>query len=129
MRRTLNPDEIDAIFETSRDQAEACVALYRLAFPDWDDIAKIDGFPGVGKEAAEYIWKKFMAFDRQHHPDVFNGGLWLNSGFSTLKGEGIGPWELTTDHCRVERRTLSPAPRRPATTPPAPAGHHNVMKP
>ena len=103
MRKNLNRKDIDRIFETSGDQAEACVALYRLAFPHWDEITRIDGFPSVGKEAGEYIWKRFMAFDRQHHPDVFNGGLWLNKGFSTLEGAGLGPWELSTETCKVER--------------------------
>ena len=99
MRKTLNKKQIDAIFEVSNHQSEACVALYRLAFPDWDEITRIDGFPGIGKEAGDFIWKRFIEFDRKHHPDVFNGGLWLNSGFSTLEGADLGPWELSTDNC------------------------------
>jgi len=110
MHRTLGRKEIDAIFETSRDQAEACVALYRLAFPDWDEITQIEGFPGVGKEAGEYIWKHFIAFDREHHPEVLNGGLWLDKGFSTLEGAELGPWELSTANCKVERAAPLPPP-------------------
>jgi len=99
MRRILNSKQIHAIFETSNDQSEACVALYRLAFPEWDELKSIDGWPGIGKEAGDFIWKRFMEFDRKHHPGVFNGGLWLNSGFSTLEGADLGPWELCTDNC------------------------------
>ena len=103
MRRTLNSKQIHAIFETSNDQSEACVALYRLAFPEWDELKSIDGWPGIGKEAGLYILKKFMEFDRKHHPDVLNGGLWMNKGFSVHDGTdmGLGPWELCTDNCKT----------------------------
>ena len=103
MRKTLNRKQIDAIFETSSHQSEACVALYRLAFPDWDGIMSISGWPGIGKEAGFYILRKFMEFDRKHHPDVLNGGLWMSKGFSTNEGtdKGLGPWELCTDNCII----------------------------
>ena len=101
MRKTLNKKQIDAIFEASTHQSEACVALYRLAFPEWDALKSIEGWPGIGKEAGLYIIRKFMEFDRKHHPDVLNGGLWMNKGFSTHEGAdlGLGPWELCTDNC------------------------------
>ena len=97
MRKILNKKQIDKIFEFSRDQSEACVALYRLAFPELDELKCIKGWPVVGKEAGLYISKKFMEFDRKHHPDVLNGGLWMNKGFST--GADLSPWELSTDNC------------------------------
>jgi len=105
MRKTLNPKEIDAIFETHDHQSDVCEALYRLAFPDWDEIKSIDGWPAVGEEAGLYITQKFMAFDRKHHPGVFSAGLWMNKGFSTHDGADMGlePWELSTDNCKVER--------------------------
>ena len=99
MRKILTEQEIDEIFEFSRDQSEACVALYRLAFPEWDELKCIKGWPVVGKEAGLYISKKFMAFDRKHHPAFLNGGLWMNKGFSTVAE--LGPWELCTDHCII----------------------------
>lgn len=105
MRKTLTLEAIDAIFEAHDHQADVCEALYRLAFPDWDEIKSTDGWPGVGKEAGLYIIQKFIAFDRKHHPAVLNGGLWMNRGFSTYDGAvmGLGPWELSTDNCKVER--------------------------
>ena len=107
MRKTLTQEAIDAIFEAHDHQADVCEALYRLAFPDWEEIKCIDGWPGVGEEAGCYIVRKFMAFDRKHHPDVMNGGLWMNKGFSTHAGAdmGLGPWDLSTDNCKVERLT------------------------
>lgn len=104
MRRTLKKEEIDKIFEEAADQS-ACVELYKLAFPDWDDITEIDGWPIVGEKAAWYIMGKFMEYDRKHHPKVVEGGLWMKRGFSTYdnKNIGIGPWELTTHNCKVKK--------------------------
>ena len=101
MRKTLNRKQIDAIFEASINQSEACVALYRLAFHEWDELKSIEGWQWIGKEAGLYITKRFMEFDRKHHPDVFNGGLWMNNGFSTCVDADVevGPWELCTDNC------------------------------
>jgi hypothetical protein len=99
MRKTLNKEQIDAIFTSSNHQSEVCIALYRLAFSDWDQLKSIEGWPGIGKEAGLYITRRFMEFDRKHHPDVLNGGLWMNKGFSAHDGARLGPWELCTDNC------------------------------
>ena len=118
MGKTIRKEAIDAIFETHDHQSDVGEALYRLAFPNLDEIKSIDGWPGVGKEAGLYIIQKFMAFDRKHHPDVLNGGLWMNKGFSTHDGAamGLGSWELSTDNCKVERLE-SPQATAKSTTP------------
>jgi hypothetical protein len=66
------------------NQHQLILTFYRLAFPNWDEIVKIDGWPRVSKSTGLYLAKKFMDFDRQMHPDVMPGGAWvLGSGFST----------------------------------------------
>lgn len=35
-----------------------------------------------------------MKFDQEHHPDVMNGGLWMNNGFSSDHDEKMGDWEV-----------------------------------
>ena len=40
---------------------------------------------------------KAIEFDKLHHPEVMNGGLWMNSGFSIDRG--LGDWELVP--CKV----------------------------
>ena len=102
MRKTLRKQEIDTIFDAYDNQEDVLNALYKLAFPQWDDIKSLNNWPAIGKEAGHYIMKKFMAFDRTHHPAVFNGGLWMNNGFSTHDGQSLGPWDLSTDNCKVE---------------------------
>jgi len=76
-------------------QGDALVAIYRLAFgSDWDRAVKVDGWPACNKETWKAISKLFMEFDRVHHPDVLPGGAWMNSGFSSLDGEGLEDWQV-----------------------------------
>jgi len=92
-------DEIDEIFENAEHQADALVAIYKTVFPDWDAIEKIDGWPSVGADLAEYLCEKFMQFDKVHHPDVFAGGLWLNNGFS--RNKNLKPWEIDKSSAKI----------------------------
>ena len=71
------------IFEIVDSQNSALVGVYKLVFPDWENIKQIEGFPEVGREMWKYICQLFIEFDRQHHPNVFHGGIWLNNGFSS----------------------------------------------
>lgn len=90
---------LQKIFEESEHQNSVIVKLYKMLFPDWEDIKRIEGFPAVGKALDEYIFNLFVAFDQDHHPNVFNGGAWLNQGFST--NENLGPWEISLENCKV----------------------------
>jgi hypothetical protein len=102
--RIFSEEEIDLIFEEGKHQTEMALALYRLVYPDWDNIESIDGWPKAGKEVSAYLMKKFIAFDRKHHHGSVKGevrdrgcmpgGLWLNKGFSTLDAEHLYPWEV-----------------------------------
>lgn len=105
MRNKITKEFIDAAFECEH-QSDALVTLYKFAFPDWDVIESVDGFPAVGEKASNYIWDKFIEFDKKHHPKVMAGGLWLNNGFSSQEGKrlGLGPWEISTDEVPVVYR-------------------------
>jgi hypothetical protein len=98
-----NPDSfkkrLQEIFETSDNQGSALVEIYKILFPDWDQIKKIDGFPTVGREMWEYICGLFTEFDRKKHPEFLKGGLWLNTGFSS--NPELGGWEISFDGCNV----------------------------
>jgi hypothetical protein len=95
----LTEKQVDYIFETSADQSEATIALYKIAFPEFDRIKQVDGFPAIGKELSLHIWNKFFEFDRLHHPGVMPGGRWMNNGFST--DETLKPWELSISSVNV----------------------------
>jgi hypothetical protein len=98
MSFVITKEEIDECFINNTHQADVWSALYKIVYsgmgqgrPHWDDIKLVDGFPKIGHEASKYIWEKFIAFDKVHHPEVLAGGLWLNKGFS--EDEKLGPWE------------------------------------
>jgi len=94
--------KIKEIFQTSPDQSKAIVEIYKLAFPDWDKIKKIEGWPTAGKELSDFIWEQFIKFDLRHHPDLFAGGSWLNYGFSAHDNERLDLWAIDTSMCQVE---------------------------
>lgn len=86
----LTMEMIDDIFfeetlQPEPHQAEILFALYRLAFPDWDLIRKVNGWPKVSNTTSEYICGKFITFDRRYHPDCISGGCWMNRGFTIDK--------------------------------------------
>ena len=85
----LNKETVEGIFKNSNHQSDCIIAIYKLVFPDWDNITKLDGWPTISKETNEYFFDKFIAFDQKHHPRVLNGGLWMNNGFSSLEGNNL----------------------------------------
>ena len=90
---------LQKIFEESEHQNSVIVKLYKMLFPDWEKIQRIEGFPAVGKALDEYIFHLFIEFDHKHHPSVFNGGSWIDRGFST--NEKLEPWEISLENCKV----------------------------
>jgi hypothetical protein len=77
----LTKEMIDGIFGNAEDQAHALIELYKIPHPNWDKIKSISGFPRVSPDTCDYIFKKAIAFDKENHPDVTPGGLFLNKGF------------------------------------------------
>lgn len=95
-------DQVKEIFRNAEHQSDYALALYRLAFPDWDKIKEIKGWPKVSEKFSKFIFEQAIKFDQKHHPEVFNGGLWMNKGFSSLDADDV-PWgtiDLST--CEVE---------------------------
>jgi hypothetical protein len=90
---------LQEIFEKADHQNSALTEIYKLFFPDWEKIERLEGFPTVGQEMWKYICQLFIDFDQKHHPKVFSGGIWLNNGFSS--SDKLGPWEISFDDCTV----------------------------
>ena len=100
----LTKEKIDQIFEEARKekhQTAYMLALYKLALPEWDRISKCD-WPEVSEETAEYVMSKAMEFDREFHPDVLNGGAWMNSGFKVSDNKEFPDWMIDTSNCKIE---------------------------
>jgi hypothetical protein len=90
---------LQEIFENSDHQSSVIIKLYRILFPDWDNIERIEGFPIVGKALWIYICNLFIEFDRLHHPDNLKGGSWINYGFSST--DKLDPWEISLENCKI----------------------------
>src|SRR5437763_1310199 len=76
-RIRLTETAVRACFERPT-QADVLVALYRLVFPDFDDIDQFDGWPSINDKTWKAIARMFIDFDNVHHPEVLAGGLWMN---------------------------------------------------
>ena len=85
----LPKEKIDEIFNTAETQHDYWSALYRIAFPNWDNIKNIKGFPHVSEETNLYIIGKCKEWDESHDLKsesglpVMAGGLWMDKGFGT----------------------------------------------
>jgi len=90
---------IKGLFEKHEQQGDVLIALYRLVLPDWDRIDKITYSPKIGKRFWRWICQLFIDFDTKHHPEVFNGGIWLSQGFSS-DGK-LSDWEISFKGCNV----------------------------
>jgi hypothetical protein len=92
--RELTKEAIDKAFEQAQSEQDYTVALYRLAYPEWDSIRCLEEYPQVSKTTGLYIMGKASAWNKQHGlPRV---GLWFNAGFGTFKNEGVPDWTVTT---------------------------------
>lgn len=78
----LTEKKIDEIFNKATHQAEIINELYKVAYPEWDMIREINGFPQISGDLNLYISAKAIEFDKKHHPGVLAGGAWMNKGFS-----------------------------------------------
>lgn len=91
---------IIAIFEKSDHQEQVLIGLYRMVFPDWDQIAKINGYPEAGDDLWKFICRLFQKFDQDHHPDCMPGGAWMNTGFSV--NHNLEGWGISFENCQLE---------------------------
>jgi len=103
--QTLTRDQIDAIFEDELNQenphqSNIAIRLYKIAIPNYDKVKSINGWPTISENTSVYIFEKFIRFDKKFHPNVLNGGLWLNKGFSTDRT--LEDWQISTENIRIE---------------------------
>ena len=93
-------DFIAELFARYEHQKDVLIEIYKLAFPEWDRISKIKGYPEIGTGIWSFICRLFQEFDHDHHPDCMPGGAWMNTGFSVNKD--LGDWEISFGNCEVE---------------------------
>ena len=90
-KKTLSMEQVDACFKREH-QAKVLVALYRLVYPEWDKIDHVVDWPKCGPAISHYVMARMMVYDREHHPNVWAGGAWMNSGWS--RDETLKDWQV-----------------------------------
>ena len=88
----ISKEKVEELFENAENQYEILIGLYKMVYPNWDKIKSVKGWPQLSKEAHTFISGKFIEFDQIHHPEVLNGGLWMNNGFGC--DEDLEGWEV-----------------------------------
>ena len=87
----LAESDIRAVFEAAKSQSDYIHGIYRLVFPNLDNISFVDGIPRCSRELSYTIYNLAIAWDRKHaletgqirggQPTFFPGGAWMNWGF------------------------------------------------
>ena len=79
--------------------SEIIVEVYRLVFPEWDDIEQITGgWPTSGYKLTCYITGKLIEWQHKYKGD-WGAGIWMNKGFSVDRS--LGDWEVQRDNITV----------------------------
>lgn len=102
MRLILNEDQVGALFQSSSDNYDVLIGLYKLTLPNWDKIEYIlDGRPHIGEKGWHAIYNQFLRFDEKHHrtEDIIPGIMWLGQGFTA--DESLGDWEVDTSELKL----------------------------
>ena len=101
----LSKEIIDQLFEyelkeVNPHQSNILIKLYKIAYPNYDNIEKIENWPTIGKETSTYLFDKFIQFDKRIHANVMAGGLWMNSGFSW--DDSMPNWIIDNSKCIIK---------------------------
>jgi len=98
----LDKERVKVLFEKNTHQQDVLIELYRMAYPNYDQLSKIDGWPTINKKTWMTIASLFRDFDAKHHPEVMSGGCWMNTGFSTLDAaDDLQDWEVDKTTCEI----------------------------
>ncbi len=87
---------IKEVFQIHNHQENVIIDIYKIVFPEWDQIKTIKGYPAAGDSLWKFICNLFIEFDSKHHPECFKGGCWMNTGFSANKN--LSPWDISFDN-------------------------------
>lgn len=101
--KSLSKATIDTIFEMANDQWEYGIGLYKVAIDNYDTVFRLHGYPKTSPTTSEYIWAKAIRYDKEHHPGVLSGVLWMNHGFEIDKT--MPDWTVQYDEDIVEYGT------------------------
>jgi hypothetical protein len=84
INKPLTMEMIDKAFIQARHQHDYLIGLFRAVI-DIDSVRRMNHSPKVSQKTSRYIFNKAIEFDRENHPDVICGGLWMSMGFGIAK--------------------------------------------
>ncbi|MHA1342283.1 MAG: hypothetical protein ACTSO2_20105 [Promethearchaeota archaeon] len=101
-RVKLDKEKIDQLFKEKKDSGEIIVELFKTAIPNFDKVKKIHGYLKVSKKTNEYLFEKFIEFDKKNKPGILPGGAWLNYGFSSYDSNIIDDFVVEYNETMIE---------------------------
>ncbi len=101
MKRTLNEDQVKALFSSCSKECDILLGLFGLAIPNWDRVEYVlEGKVSMGESGWHAIYELFRSFNENHPGEsVFPGGLWLSNGFAVDKS--LAAWEVDTSAVKL----------------------------
>ena len=80
-RVLLDKKTLDELFQdaTPADTSKIIIALYRMVFPEWDDLETIGPWPRISRETALDLMGRF----KRIAPAA--ALAWMNAGFSVVE--------------------------------------------
>ena len=130
---TLDPKAVAAAIKDAPNQTDGVLALYRMIYPQWDDIEQVGTDPeDTVTYAANHVhhrqtwpacnkttWKNICRFftDRGQQGNVMPGGPWMNSGFTT--DDTLPDWKVRPAPFKLK----TPCPSTPPSPSPGSPSH------
>lgn len=99
----LDKEQVQTFVLQAETESDAVVAIFRMVYPNFDEIKSVDGYPRCNTAT----WKQICRWmhdlteklnrDRRYDKQVMPGGAWVNWGFScsdTAICEALKDWQV-----------------------------------
>ena len=99
---TLKEADVDKLFKDSVCQAQIILGLHAMAVPNWDQVDRMIGHPGVNKDTWMILSQRCASFDRVHHPKLTAGLAWDQTGFTCMVNNAeLEDWDVSMEETIV----------------------------
>lgn len=117
---TLDPKAVHQAIFLASTETDAIIAVYRMVYPNWDDIEKIGddvlSWPACNEDTWKQIARWFQDLTerlnqgRERDKQVMPGGNWLQNGFTVHRHQEMEDLEEMDDWMILRAAyTLSPS--------------------
>lgn len=94
----LDEKQLAESIRSAPSESDAVVAVFRMVYPNFDAIEKMDGYAKCNRRTSKAICQWFMELterlnrDRKYDKQVMPGGAWMNWGFSSDEQTELKDW-------------------------------------